>query len=216
MKIWSINIIGAILIMISGSLMAQNGDERKYIIQFDYGISRTFHYIQPIQLRMCIDGCYAEDQKARMASNFDLSIYQNFDRKNSVKIGIGLSEYRFWENEMIGPGNGSFAPRDIIRELKYFAFSTGYKHIFGTTQLINPFFELDLLFEIPRAESYLHNKSGVAIKPQIGAHVRISDKLNIVFSGFYKSGIVRYSEIIFDKVYLPFGYGIEVGVNMKI
>jgi len=217
MKNWIVFTLAAILFVLPKITLAQNKDERKYSIQFSYGVAKTLHYNQPVNLVLCFEGCIAEEQEERSAPNVDLSVYRNLNRKNSVKVGIGFSAYKFWESGGISPGSGGLSPYETTRELKYFTISTGYRHIFETSKLISPFFETDLLWEIHRDESYFLKKSGIALKPQVGFIVRVSNSFNILVDGFYKSGIVPYNkESILNENYIPYGYGLEVGMNLRM
>lgn len=221
MKNGSVVTMVGILIMFSEIALAQNNNERKYSIQFNYGIAKTLHYNQPVNFVLCFEGCNAEEQEERSTPNLDLSVYRNLNRNNSLKVGVGFSSYKFWESGGISPGSGGLSPYETTRELKYFTISTGYRHIFETSKLISPFFQADLLFEIHRDEnsdeSYFLKKTGIAVKPQIGFVVRVSKSFNILVDGFYKTGVVKYNkESILDENYIPYGYGLEVGMNLKI
>jgi hypothetical protein len=154
----------------------------------------------------------AEKQKALIAPNFDFSLYRNLDGKNSMKIGIGSSAYEFREAGWASTGSGQY-DYDRTREFRYLTFSAGYRHTFTVGGRVSPFVQTELLVERYRGEGYFLKEGGVAVKPQIGGVFRASDKLEVVFDAFYKSGIVAYD---LNKDYIPFGYGIEIGVNMKI
>jgi hypothetical protein len=201
------------MIALTGQLMAQSGNDKKYNIQFNYGMAKTLHYRQPVNFIMCFEGCTATKQIAKVAPHYELSLYRNWNAKNSLKIGVGFSVYKSFEKGLYLFDN---TPYETTREFKYVAFSTGYKRIFSTNSLIRPFFEAELLFEMYRGGSDYFKKWGVAIKPQVGAQVKISDKLVVVLDGFYKSGIVKYNAFNYNRDYIPFSYGVEVGMNLKI
>lgn len=216
MKYLSVILLLLVLILSSYNLNAQDTDDVKYSIQIDYGISNTLHYNQPVIVTFCEEGCYPEVQKPRIASNMDLSIYRAYNKNNSLKIGVGFSEYRFFEKGLASPGDASLLPYESIIELQYFSFNAGFRHIFNSNNNIFPFVATELIYEVLPGDKIIMKNYGLASKSKIGAIIRISDKWSTAVECFYKTGIVNYREKKFDKNYIPFGYGIQVGIEMKI
>ena len=207
----------ALLLLLSNVLIAQNGSESKYSIQFNYGIAKTLHYNPPVDFIICFEGCPAQEQKAKWAPQFEFSLYRTLSEKSSVKIGIGSSTYRFWQLIFSSEGSGPpVIPNETVEEFDYFSLSVGYRHVFGSAKLFRPFFETDFFVEIHEGESEFFKKCGVAVKPQIGALISVSENLAFVVDGFYKSGIMKYNKTTYSGDYIPYGYGVEVGVNLKL
>ena len=199
------------------------GQEKRYSIQFDYGISRTLHFSQPVNFYYCFDGCFAEEQEPRLASNIGFSLYYAISQSNNLKIGIGSSEYKFSEKGSSSPGSGFYA-YEINREFRYTNIFIGFRHIFNNKdRKINPLIESDLIYERLRKEdmSYGQLKNfGIAVKLRGGMNFIVTHNLSFVLTGFFKSGIMNYNipdiEINpdFHTVYIPFGYGVELGLNL--
>ena len=49
-----------------------------------------------------------------------------------------------------------------------------------------------------------------------GLVAKISKKVDLNLNGFYKSGIIKYNGKEFNGKYIPYGYGIETGISLKI
>lgn len=191
--------------------------QTKYSLQLDYGLSNTLHYQQPVNLILCFEGCFAEEQKAKLASNLHANIYRSFNQKNSLKFGLGFSKYRFFEKGLASPGDASLFPYESMRELHYWNASLGLRHIIAQKKSIYLFTEVDLIYERLQSGYYLIKKNGFAVKPQIGVMTKLSDKWNAVITGFYKTGIIRYNKNNYSpKAYLPFGYGLQIGFNRSL
>lgn len=191
--------------------------QTKYSLQLDYGLSNTLHYQQPVNLILCFEGCFAEEQKARLASNIHANIYRSFNLKNSLKFGLGISKYRFLEKGLASPGDDSLLPYEDIRELRYWNISLGFRHIITQKKQVQLFSEVDLIYERLQSGYYLAKKSGLAIKSQIGIITKSSDQWSAVITAFYKSGMIRYTkENPWSKTYIPFGYGLQIGFNKSL
>ena len=197
-------------------LSAQDIVARKYSLQLDLGLSRTFHYNQPINLNPCIEGCFPENQKPRITPNIELGIYRDLNAKNSFKIGIGVSSYKFWEEGMAGTGGGDYLPFQQTVRHSFYNISAGFRHIFNDQTKVKVFFEPNMLYEIPVKDYYLLPKNGVAAKLKLGTLINLSNKWGLIAEGFYQSGITRYNERDFGKDYIPFAYGLQFGLNLKI
>lgn len=216
MKYFSVILSTLILNLISIRLIAQDSHEKKYSFQFDLGISRNLHYSQPVSIDLYYEPYFPQEQKARFAPNINLSLYRAIDDRNSLKLGIGFSAYRFKEKGISSDGGPTFSPYETIQQLGYFNISSGFRHIFNTTNKLRPFIETDVMFEIHPYEDYIHKKNGIAMMQQVGVVLKLSAKSSLIVDGFYKTGIVAYNKIKIDKDYIPFGYGIQVGMNFTL
>lgn len=201
----------------STKLFAQDTLVQRYSLQLDYGLSRTLHYQEPINLTLCFEGCFAEEQKASFASNIHATIYRSFNQRNSLKFGLGMSKYRFLEKGLASPGDPSLLLYERIRALRYWNVSLGLRHIIAQKKQVYLFTEVDLIYEHLISGPYLVKRNGMAIKPQIGILTKLSDKWTVVISGFYKTGFIHYNKEDYrTKVYIPFAYGLQIGFNKSL
>lgn len=204
-------IIIMLLIAFSLKLSAQEENERRYSIQLNYGISRTLHYYTPVNFRVCFEGCYAEQQNARTVPNFDVSLYRKIGTNSSVKLGVGITSYKFFETGMESPVFG-FVPYQMTYTNKYVMVSGGYRKLFKSGGIFRPFIEGELIYENLRNEEYAFTKFGLALKSKLGGVFTISKDIQIGIDGFYKSAITPYNEFKIDRNYFPFAYGAELSV----
>ncbi len=101
-------------------------------------------------------------------------------------------------------------------EKRYFNFSAGYRRVFGHQKLFSPFIEATLYGEIYTSDNYILKRLGAAIAPQIGTIVNFSNKVYGVIQVFYKSGVLRYNSKRLRKAYIPYAYGIQIGVGFNL
>ncbi|WP_423999126.1 hypothetical protein [Maribacter sp. IgM3_T14_3] len=197
-------------------LLGQDNTVSKYSLQFNLGVSRTLHYNQPLSLIQCIEGCFPEEQKPRISPNVNFSIYRNIDDKNSLKLGFGSSSYRFWESGQSNVGDGvTFVPFELVQRWSFYGLSLGYRYVLNSEKKVRLFVENEFIYEIP-VQHYELLKSGIAIKPKIGAMLSINDRWSILAEGFFKSALTIYSDKNFGEDYRPYAYGIQLGINLKI
>ncbi len=216
MRHLSITLYVLIFIIWYNALGAQTNVTRKNSIQFDYGISVTFHYNPPVNLNACDEGCFTEEQESRISSNASIGFYRKLNDRNALKLGVGLSEYRYWEKGSAGSGGGSLYPFEDIYELKYYNFSFGFKHLFYAEHIIMPFIETEFILELPDETYNLTENYGIANKSQVGATIEISNRWSANLGAFFKTGIMNYKKSKRYKSYVPYGYGIQIGLNFKI
>ena len=122
------------------------------------------------------------------------------NQKNSLKIGLGASIYRYWEKGLAGDGGGTSSPYELTHNGAFMVYLYGYRYIFNTEIKVRPFIENDFVYEIP-TEDYALLKSGLAIQPKIGAILGINTNWSILMEGFYKSVLTTYSDKDFRKDY---------------
>lgn len=216
MKYYTFISLLTVLFINSETLFSQEPESSKYNLQLTLGISNTLHHNQPVNLNYgCIEGCFPEDQKSRVTPNINFSLYRAFNLKNSLKIGLGSSSYRYWERGQTGNGGGSFSPYELINRRSFYGLSLGYRYIFNTEKKVNFFIENDFVYEIP-VEDYAFIKNSFAIQPKIGAIIKMNTNWSFIAQGFYKSALTKYSDKAWGKEYKPYAYGIQLGINLKI
>ncbi|WOC40131.1 hypothetical protein [Polaribacter sp. HL-MS24] len=129
---YSIHILLLILLFAyPKTLIGQDSPKSKYSIQFNLGLSRTLHYNQPVNQNRCIEGCFPEEQKPKNTPNGSLNLYRELNQKNSLKIGLGASSYRYWEKGLTGDGGGTFSPYELTKRWSFYGVSIGYRYIFN-------------------------------------------------------------------------------------
>lgn len=209
-------IVLTILFINSELLCSQKVDSSKYSLQLTLGLSNTLHYNKPVNLNFrCIEGCFPEEQNSRLTPNIGFSLYRNFNQRNSLKIGVGASSYRYWERGQAGNGGGGFGPYEFINRWSFYGISLGYRYIFNSENRVNVFLENDFVYEIP-LDVNRNITSGFAIQPKIGAIVKLNNNWNFIAQGYYKSSLTAYSDKGWGKEYKPYAYGIQLGINLKI
>ncbi|PIB39157.1 hypothetical protein [Maribacter sp. 4G9] len=210
--------ISILLILFTNAEIAigQDSEQSKYSIQFNLGISRTLHYNQPVNLFQSLEGSFPEEQKPRNSPNVNLSIYRDFNSKNSLKIGFGSSSYRFWERAQSNVGDGiTFVTVESVRRWSFYGLSLGYRFILNPERKVRLFVENEFIYEIP-TQNYALLKSGLAIQPKIGGILNLNDNWSILVEGFFKSALTMYSDKNFGEDYKPYAYGVQLGVNLRI
>ncbi len=185
-------------------------------IELDFGVANTLHYKQPINLNYCDEGCFPNEQKAKLAVSINLSYYKSINQKNEIKIGIGESQYRYWEKGMASDGSPNLHPYQSIREFGYYNFFIGHRFKLKQHKIIKLYIENSIIYERLIFESYILKRGGLAIKTEVGVLTKISKKLDLNFNVFYKTGLTNYSKKDYTGIYTPFGYGIEFGVSMNL
>ncbi len=160
-------------------------------IALDYGISNTLHYNQPVNLNFCDEGCFPNKQRAKLAHNIALSYYKSINAKHEIKIGIGASQYRYWEKGMASDGASNLYPYQNIHEFSYYNFTIGHRFKLKQYKKIKLYIENSVIYERLIYESSVLKQRGMAIKMGIGFLTRISKKLDANFKAFYKSGLTN-------------------------
>jgi len=216
MKYYTFVFLITILFLNSELLFSQKNTSSKYNLQLNLGVSNTLHYNRPVNLNFrCFEGCFPEEQKSRITPNVDFNIYRNLNQNNSLKIGFGVSSYRYWERGQAGDGGGGFSPYEFINEWSFYGLSLGYRYIFHSEKKVNLFIENDFVYEIPINESR-NITNGFAIQPKIGAIIKMNANWSFIAHGFYKSSLTKYSDKGWGKEYRPYAIGIQLGLNLKI
>lgn len=215
MKYIYLIIISTVLSLNSSNILAQDINISKYSLQLNLGLSSTLHYNQPVNVNQCIEGCFPEEQNSRMTSNINFSLYRGFNKKNSLKIGLGSFSYRYFEKGMASTGGRDFLPYESTRRKSFYGLHIGLRHIFTPLKKFELFLENDFIYEIS-VVNYGLIKNGFAIQPKIGAIINISDNWSVIVEGFYKSGITKYNKENFGKDYIPYAYGLQLGANLKL
>lgn len=202
-----------ILLLFISKVGGAQESEHPGLLQFNFGVLRTLHYQRPVQMKSCIEYCYAEEQRAGISKNFELGYYKIINQMNELKLGAGKSEYRFREKGLASPGDDSLLPYDVTIDNNFYSFSLGHKYIFNPDKKYRPFIENNVMLDLMRQNNYSSLKSkSLAIATRIGIHLKLSQWNNLVLNGFFKSAILNYNGGYGDK-YLPFAYGIELGVT---
>lgn len=199
------------------NLNSQELNIKENNIQFDIGISNTLHHTVPVNLRLCIEGCLVEAQEERMALNVGVNFYRKMDSHNSFKIGVGIAEYNFFEKGLSAAGFGVLElAYERTHKSKYFILPVGIKHNIGIGNNSIFYIETEFILELARDKAFFVKQYGIATKFQVGTNLKLSDKLNMNVSAFFKTGIMDYSRGKFENSYIPYGYGLQLGINRKI
>jgi hypothetical protein len=216
MKYYTFVFLLTILFVNSELLFSQKTKSAKYNLQLNLGVSNTLHYNRPVNLNFgCFEGCFPEEQNSRITPNVDFNIYRILNQNNSLKIGFGVSSYRYWERGQEGDGGGGLAPYESIKRWSFYGLSIGYRYIFYSEKKVNLFIENDFVYEIPIDDNrYITN--GFAIQPKIGAIIKFNSNWSFIAHGFYKTSLTEYSETGWGKEYKPYAYGVQLGINLKI
>jgi len=196
-------------------LLSQDDKPRKFSLQFNLGLARTFHFSQPVQgLFLCFEGCRSEEQKARIAPNFNFSLYRDFNESHSLKIGYGRYNYRYWERGLSSAGGDELFPYESTLRWEFDGISIGYRHTFNSTKKVRLFIASELIYEIPIGPALI--KNGVAVQPKFGAIINLTNRWSFVGEAFYKNAVTNYSDNPRGDNYVPYAYGIQLGINFRI
>ena len=216
MKTRILTLLSLLLYLPLQHLTAQNTPPTsRYSLQLDFGRAKTFHYNAPVFLILFYEGSIVEKQFARTAPDYLLSVAYDVDTKNSIKIGYGFSQYRFYEKGLSDVGDGSaFYPYEILWTFKYFQSVLGYRHLLSTAGPISPFLQSEIIGEYLFKKYYTVNKLGVAVKFGVGTLLRLSKHWSADLNAFYKTGITRYNPLPYPK-YIPYSYGLQAGLNYR-
>lgn len=198
-------------------LYGQNTAIHKNSFQMTAGFAISLHYDQPISMLPCLEGCYAEKQRPALAKSMAMSYYRHFNNRNAVKIGLGFSQYRYWEEGLASPGDNTLLPYERIFEHHYFNLMLGYRFSFWSRPGFEAYFEPEVVYERGlNEELYLLNNAWAA-KGNFGVIIPVNGRLRINTNLFYKTGLSRYNTDYWNNslvTYIPFAAGLDIGVSV--
>lgn len=199
-------------------LNAQEAHSGKYALQFDFGVGQNLAYHQPYTFIRCAQLCWPDRQPVTSTLNFNFSLYNHLNAQDALKFGIGFSTYDFVEiSRRFGSLDGNSNHWERKLTFRVFNFSSGLRHTFYEDRSINPFVETALLAELIHRQdaiSYL-NRVGVANRSQIGVMLKMTRYSSIIIAGFFQSELLRHYNLKSFKTYVPFSYGVQVGISVK-
>ncbi len=220
-------------LLIQFCIASQVYAQQKNRLQLNGGISNTIHYnYKPAtKLYNCTEACYVEIQRPYYSFNYGLSYFRTINAKHDIQVGLGIAEHRFEEEGMADSGGGTLYPFEHIVTIYYYDFYLAHRlNIFlkprksknekcpdskekESTIKTHFFWENNLIYELITQEDYTLKTHNVALKSEVGVHTKFFKGLYGEVSGFYKTGIMKYNKVKYNKNYVPYGYGVEIGVG---
>ncbi len=212
----------AFQLLICSFVKSQGTWDKKHKLQANFGLTKTLHYNKPVNLFGIFEEApFPVEQDARLSKIKDINYYHSINPNNEIEIGTGLSQYSFDESGYYTPGGGEYLPYKLTVKFNYFNFSIGHRYAFLDARKIRPYFENNLMYELLIKEGNDYDTNfkfgGVAAKFMAGVRIDISDYTYLNAQAIFKSGILRYNknESRLDS-YIPYGYGVEIGVGIKL
>ena len=195
----------------SSTAVAQNLMEEPLRNSCQLSTARAFtlHYQSPVQLSVCFEGCMVEKQQARIAPTYTLNYYRQIFPKHSLRLGIGLTEYRFRESGLSSDGAHTYYPYEDIYQEIYSAFVLGHRYMFAPLKVISPFLESTVIYESAGGDAF-YSLKGISLQLTTGLSWRLKSSFSIMLNGFYKSAITNYYHGHISRQYYPFSYGMEL------
>lgn len=200
-----------------GPLNAQETTARPARIQFDLGVANTFHYHAPVELILCFEGCTAEEQDARLAPRLEAGFYLPVFNRSELKVGVGYNEVRFRE---LTAEPVLLEPYESDYRFKFIGLALGYRHNFFGNHTVSPFIENNLLLDYTIQENQhryssrdILNTVNFAYQFDLGLLARLSETTALNVNAFFKTGLKKYAK---RSDYLPYGYGVEMGLSKKL
>ena len=210
-----------VLLQLSPDLMAQEEKTGKARLQLDFGISSSFHYNAPVLFVPCFDGCSPGEQHAKLAPDFEASVYFAISNKSELKFGAGYDAVRYQEltSELILP-----EPYESIYAFDFLTLSVGYKRSFFSNSKIESYGEYSFIVDFKTSEKgHLYsdhntvNAVNIANKLDLGVLLTLSSKFAFNVNGFFKTAIAPYNRNKnFPVNYFPYAFGIEAGLSMNL
>lgn len=198
------------------SLNAQTELGSRSKIQLNFGLANTFHYNAPVNLNFCIEGCFPTEQQARIGKNLEISYARSLNFKNDLLIGVGVTQYKYWEKGLASPGGPGLVPYEQVVDFGYYNIWLGHRFT-PTKNKIKPFLENNIVYEFLASPSETLRFGGLALKSKLGAIANISERLDLNINGFFKSAIGKYNSGNFERGrYVPYSYGLEIGISVNI
>ena len=204
-----------IILSVNYQIDAQEKPKDKGSIQLNYGLSQTLHYRQPVGILACFEGCFPSEQKARVARSMELGYYYKLNNRHELKMGTGFSEYKFWESGLASDGGNTFNPYEWIVNLYYLDMSLGYRYTLSSHHKINTFLESHVSYELLSKMDYVLKSGSYAATLRGGCFYNINERVTAITSIGFKSGIVRFNKKGMGNSYIPFGYGLELGLAWR-
>lgn len=203
------------LVILSNIVLAQNLMEEplRNSCQLSSARAFTLHYQSPVQLSVCFEGCMPETQRALLSPTYTLNYYRQIYPKHSLRLGIGITEYRFSESGLSSDGANGYYPYKDIQNYLYTAYLLGHRYMVTPRKVISPFLESTATYESAGGKGGIfYSLSGVSIQLATGVSWRLTPSVSIMLSGFYKSAIMNYYHGNPSRRYYPFSYGMEFSV----
>lgn len=200
---------------------SQNAWDKKHKLQANYGLTMTLHYNKPVNLFGIFEEApFPVEQDARLSNNFGINYYRSINPNNEIEIGLGLSQYSFDEGGYYTPGGGEYLPYKFTVDFDYLDISIGHRYAFSMARKIRPYLENNLMYELLFKKNNAYDTNfkigGIAVKFMAGVRIDISNYAYLNAQTAFKSGVIRYNKNRnhLDS-YIPYGYGVEIGVGIK-
>lgn len=182
----------------------------------------TLHYNKPVNLFGIFEEApFPVEQDAGLSNNFGINYYRSINPNNEFEIGTGLSQYSFDESGYYTPGGGEYLSYNFTVNFDYFVFSIGHRYAFLNAKKIRPYLENNLMYELLLKKNNDYDTNfkigGIAVKFMAGVRIDISNYVYLNVQTVFKSGVLRYNKNgnHLDS-YIPYGYGVEIGVGIKL
>lgn len=182
-------------------------------LQLSYGAGPTFHHRAPVPVRLCREGCTPETQTPGVAGGLALSLYRRLGGRHQLSARVGYRGHRFSEAGQASRGGPEVFPYQYEEALRFVHIAMGHRYFFAEGTVLRPFWEHSLTWEVLPAEHPLLRRSSLGARVQIGATVALFPRLALAFSGYGQTALLRYNREGSESPFLPFGYGVEVGLG---
>lgn len=190
----------------------------KWQVQINIGVGRTFHYNPPIILLSC-SGCSPFRQKAKNGQNYHLNFYRKITKKHEFSFGFGLSKIKFWESGYLSISQFQKIPYTTNITLSFANFNLGHRWHFIQILKSSFFIENSIFIDhyFQDSYSYIFRRFALSWKFKLGFRYKLTPRISIVLSNYYKTAISAYNRAIFHilEEYYPFDDGGELGVAWR-
>lgn len=188
--------------------------EGKFSVRLHFEPTMTFHYNEPIHLDLCDEDCFIDEQNPSATLNTKLSVLYSLNYKTKIVFGVGRTLYQFNEIGRIGDGSGMYNRYNVVRSLDILSVFTGLRRSFNVDNKVRPYTEIQVACDILLfGEERLRNHS---IAANLGAGIEFDIGRSFVgfVGGHFGSGLENYANGKVGEKYIPYGYGLEMGVEV--
>ena len=200
-----------IVMLLSISSAATSLLAQRLSAQLSVGVARTGLYNQPAVITAYDEGGFPLSQSASFAPNVNLSLFRKLTERVSLMAGVGIGQYAYTETGMQGNGGPGFSPYTGPTGWTFIEFSGGYRHVFSPEKKTSFLVESGVLYDW-NSSDFSPVDGGFALQQKIGTTSKLTEDSRLTVTIFFKSGVSRYNEPRYGNAYMPYAYGIQVGV----
>jgi len=208
------------------SKLQQIKPRSKTSLHINFGSGSSSHYLSPLTHRrnnpLSTSRRKPLKQESENVTHLNFSINHLLFPKQEVYFGLGSSTFAFKENgedTRISTTTSTRVSRDYTHSYlyEYLSIFIGHRYIFPSKTNKSIFLEnslandWNLFFE----ENDFINRSGFSYQVKFGGRIIYKDKRKILASLYFRTAVVKYNLLRFDKNYYPYAFGVDLAFALS-